>query len=114
VGTTCWPRKLSGLVVRGRAAARPHLQDKLASRAKLGHNVAVVNLLNENSLWASVIWGAIAAGYLIYGWRQKTLIPFLGGLAMTGASFFVSSALLMSLACIALIAIVYWLAKQGY
>jgi hypothetical protein len=73
-----------------------------------------VNLLNEHYLWASVIWGAIATGYLVYGWRQRTLIPFLSGLAITTASIFISSALLMSLACIALMAITYWLVKQDY
>ena len=73
-----------------------------------------MDLLNEHYLWASVIWGAIASGYLVYGWRQKVMGPFLGGLAMTVASFFIGSALLMSLACIALMVFVYWLAKQGY
>jgi hypothetical protein len=73
-----------------------------------------VDLLNEHYLWASCIWGAIASGYLIYGWRQKAAIPFLGGAAMTAASFLISSALLMSLACIALMFAVYWLLKQGY
>jgi hypothetical protein len=73
-----------------------------------------VDLLNEHYLLASVIWGTIAGGYLIYGWRQRALMPFIGGLAMTTASFFIISALLMSLACIALMVIVYWLAKQGY
>ena len=73
-----------------------------------------MDLLNEHYLWASVIWSAIAAGYLIYGWRQRTLMPFIGGFAMTAASFFIGSALLMSLACLALMFIVYWLAKQGY
>ena len=42
------------------------------------------------------------------------MIPFLGGLAMTTASFLIVSALLMSLACIALMFAVYWLLKQGY
>jgi hypothetical protein len=73
-----------------------------------------VDLLNEHYLWASCIWSAIASGYLIYGWRQRTTIPFVGGVAMTAASFLISSALLMSLACIALIFAVYWLLKQGY
>ena len=73
-----------------------------------------MDLLNEHYLWASCIWSAIASGYLIYGWRQRTTIPFVGGVAMTAASFLISSALLMSLACIALIFAVYWLLKQGY
>jgi hypothetical protein len=33
---------------------------------------------------------------------------------MAAVSFFIGSALLMSLACIALMVIVYWLARQGY
>jgi hypothetical protein len=70
--------------------------------------------LNENYIWASCIWGAVASGYLIYGWRQRAAIPFVGGVAMTAASFLISSALLMSLACIALMFAVYWLLKQGY
>jgi len=73
-----------------------------------------VNLLNEHYLWASCIWGAIASGYLVYSWRQKSLIPFLGGLAMTAASFLIISALLMSLACLATMFIVWWLLRQGY
>jgi len=73
-----------------------------------------VNLLNEHYLWASCLWGAIAGGYLVYGWRQKALIPFLGGLAMTVASFLIISALLMSLASLVIMFAVWWLLKQGY
>ena len=72
-----------------------------------------MNLLNEHYLWASCVWGAIAGGYLVYGWRQKSLIPFLGGLAMTAASFLIISALLMSLACLAIMLAVWWWLKQG-
>jgi hypothetical protein len=70
--------------------------------------------LDEHYLLASCLWGAVASGYLIYGWRQRATIPFLGGVVMTAASFFITSALLMSLACIALMFAVYWLLKQGY
>jgi hypothetical protein len=73
-----------------------------------------VDLLNQHYLWASCIWSAIASGYCIYGWRQRALLPFLGGLAMTAVSFLIVSALWMSLACIALIFITHWLLKQGY
>ena len=72
------------------------------------------NLFNQHFLWASCIWGAIASGYMLYGWRQKAMMPFLGGLAMTAASFLIMSALLMSLASIAIILAVWWLLKQGY
>jgi hypothetical protein len=80
----------------------------------LSHTVRAMDLLNQNFLWASMIWGAIAGGYLVYGWRQKAAIPFVGGVVMTAASFLISSALLMSLACLALMFAVYWLLKQGY
>lgn len=73
-----------------------------------------IGFLDEHYLWASCIWSAIASGYIIYGWRQRAAIPFVGGVVMTAASFLIGSALLMSLACIALMFAVYWLLKQGY
>ena len=73
-----------------------------------------MNWFNENFLLASLFWGSVASGYLIYGWKQKTLMPFLGGLAMTVASCLINGVLLMSMACIAVMSMVYWLAKQGY
>ena len=72
-----------------------------------------VDLLNENYLLASVFWGAVASGYWIYGWRQKSAIPLAGGAIMMGVSIF-CSALLMTLICLATIGVVYWLLKQGY
>ena len=72
-----------------------------------------MNWFNENFLFASLFWGTIAGGYLIYGWKQKALMPFLGGLAMTAASILISSAALMSLACVSIILAVYWLVRSG-
>jgi len=72
-----------------------------------------VNLLNENFLWASLIWGSVGSGYCIYGWRQRSAIPFVGGSLMIAVSCFIP-ALPMSLICLAVMAIVYWLLKQGY
>lgn len=71
------------------------------------------NLTNEHFLFASVFWGGVAAGYYIYGWRQKSAIPLAAGAIMTAASFFLP-ALWMSLVCIATILIVWWLLKEGY
>ena len=76
------------------------------------HTMAGMDLLNQKYLWASMIWGAIASGYLIYGWRQKAAIPFVGGAIMTASCFL--PALPMSLICLAAMAAVYWLVKQGY
>lgn len=63
-------------------------------------------------LMASLIWGAVGSGYLIYGWRQRSAIPFVGGVVMVVASYFVASALYMSLVSIALIVAIYWLSQR--
>jgi hypothetical protein len=68
---------------------------------------------SESFLWASVFWGAIGSGYWVYGWRQRSMIPFFAGLVMTAASFFVP-ALPMSLICIIVILATWWLIRQGY
>lgn len=73
-----------------------------------------MNWFNENFLLASMVWGSIATGYLIYGWKQKAVPPLIGGAAMMAASICISSALLMSVACATLVAVVYWLVRQGY
>jgi hypothetical protein len=72
-----------------------------------------MDLLNQKFLWASVIWSAIASGYLIYGWRQKAAIPFVGGGVMMTVACFLP-ALPMTLICLAAMAVVHWLLKQGY
>ena len=68
--------------------------------------------MNENFLWASMLWGAIGSGYLIYGWRQRAALPLLGGVAITVASMLLP-ALPMSLACIAAIGFMYWRSRRG-
>jgi len=42
------------------------------------------------------------------------MLPLFGGLLIIGISYFIDSALTMSLAGIALLAGVYWLKKQGH
>jgi hypothetical protein len=68
---------------------------------------------DTNFLFANLFWGTVGSGYCLYGWKQKMLTPFLGGLAMIAVSYFVGSALLMSLICIALMVAVYLLVKRG-
>jgi hypothetical protein len=78
------------------------------------NKLAQSGALNEHYIWASLLWGTIAGGYCIYGWKQRALIPFMGGLAMTVATFFIFSALWLSLASIAIMFAVWWLLRQGY
>jgi hypothetical protein len=72
-----------------------------------------VDWTDEHFLWASLIWGAVASGYLVYGWRQRAALPLAAGALMTAASFFLP-ALWMTLACLAIIFAVRWLLKAGY
>ena len=60
-----------------------------------------------------MFWGAVAGGYLVYGWRQRAAIPFAGGALMTAVSFFLPP-LVMTLASIFIIYGVWWLLKRGY
>jgi hypothetical protein len=70
-------------------------------------------MLDANFLLASLLWGSIGFGYCIYGKRQQQWVPMIGGIVMIAASYFLS-AIVMSLVCIAVMAAVYWLLKNGY
>jgi len=77
------------------------------------HAIKQLGQLNQSFLLANCLWSAVASGYMIYGWRQRSLIPFLGGFLMMGVSWF-TPALTMSAASIAIMFAVWWLLKQGY
>ena len=63
---------------------------------------------------ASLIWGAIGLGFFIYGKRQQAMIPLFGGLLLIAISYFIESALYMSLAGAALLVGMYYcLKRQG-
>jgi len=71
-------------------------------------------MFNAHFLFASLIWGSIGVGYFIYGKKQRSWAPMAGGALMIAASYFASSAFVMSLICAALIAAVYVLLKRGF
>jgi hypothetical protein len=71
-------------------------------------------MFNASFLFASLVWGSVGLGYFIYGKKQGSWVPMIGGVLMMCASYFVSSALLMSLVCAGLMALIYFLLKQGY
>ena len=73
-----------------------------------------MNLLSPSFLFASLIWGSIGFGYFIYGKKQQSLPAMVGGILMMAVSYFVSSALGMSLISVLVIVAVYLLSKQGY
>ena len=79
-------------------------------------NNAAAGILNFDAsfLFASLLWGSIGVGYWIYGKKQREMMPMIGGAAMIGISYLVSSWLLMSLLGLALVVAVYLLVKRGY
>ena len=68
--------------------------------------------LNAHLLVASLLWGAVGLGLFIYGKRQAAMVPMFGGLLLIGISYFIGSALTMSLAGAALLAVICWLQKR--
>jgi hypothetical protein len=74
----------------------------------------VDNLFNSSFLFASLFWGSVGVGYFIFGKKQGEMMPLIGGIVMVAESYFVSSWLLMTLICVALIAAIYFLMKRGY
>ncbi len=73
-----------------------------------------MELFDANFLLASLIWGSVGIGYFIYGKRQQSFTPLIAGIVMVAVSYFVHSALLMSLICMVLILGVYFLVRSGY
>jgi hypothetical protein len=71
-------------------------------------------MFSPSWLFASLVWGSIGVGFLVYGTRQKAFAPTCGGILMIVASYFASSALSMTIICAILAFVVYVLAKQGY
>ncbi len=69
--------------------------------------------INSNVLFASLFWGSIGAGYFIYGKKQRSWPPMVGGIAMIAMSYFLGLVSLMSLASIGIMAGVYALVKRG-
>jgi hypothetical protein len=66
-------------------------------------------MFNTNTLFASLIWGSIGVGFFIYGKKQRSAGPLIGGILMVGASYLVGSALWMTLACLGvLVAVYFW------
>lgn len=69
--------------------------------------------LNANTLFASLIWGSVGGGYFIYGKKQGSLIPAIGGIVMIAISCVVPNWLWMSLLCIGVMAGVWFLMRRG-
>ena len=47
--------------------------------------------LNSVSFWLSFAFGTIGIGYLVYGRKQKKIIPFLVGIALSLYTYFIDN-----------------------
>ena len=70
-----------------------------------------MNMGNSGSLFASLIWSSIGLGFAIYGKRQKAMAPLLGGILLMALSYFIGSALVMTLVGAALVAGIVWMGR---
>ena len=71
-------------------------------------------MFNAHFLFASLIWGSIGFAFFIFGKKQSSWVPLIGGLLMLAVSYLVSSALGMSLICVGIVAVIWFLLKRGY
>jgi len=69
---------------------------------------------NANSLFASLFWSSVGIGFTVYGKRQGTPAALLGGVVMVACSYFISSALFLSLTSAGIAALTIWLTKRGF
>ncbi len=69
---------------------------------------------NESNLMvASLIWGSVGGGYFLYGKKQMSSPAMAGGAAIIVVSYFVESALWMSLASIGIMGGIYWWSRHA-
>jgi hypothetical protein len=69
--------------------------------------------LNASTIFASLFWSAIGSGYWIYGKKQRTMPPMVGGIAIIAVSCLIESAVIMSLVSIAIMVGTYfWLRNE--
>jgi len=64
--------------------------------------------LSESSLFPGLLFGSIGTGFLLYGRKQRAVVPLLCGLALIIYPFFVSSSTLLVVIGVVLIAIPYF------
>jgi len=64
-------------------------------------------------LYASLLWGTVGGGCIVYGKKQGAAPPLIAGFALLAASF-IPSVLLMSAASVLLLVGMVWGLRRGY
>ncbi len=73
-----------------------------------------MGLFNPHTLIASLVWGTVGVGFVMYGRKAGEPFPAVAGLGIVAASYFCPTALAMTLVSAALIAVLVVLQKLGY
>ena len=58
-------------------------------------------------LFAALLWGSVGLGFFIYGKKQRSMIPLIGGILLMAVSYAFRTPLSLSLVSLAIIAGVY-------
>jgi hypothetical protein len=64
--------------------------------------------MNTSQLVLGVLFGSIGFGFVIYGKKQKALIPFFCGLTLMVIPYFITSTLVLTAVCLVLVAVPYF------
>jgi hypothetical protein len=65
--------------------------------------------MNTSSLLWGVLFGSIGLGFLIYGRKQRAVVPLVCGLALMVFPYFISNTVLLVVIGVALMSIPYFL-----
>lgn len=68
--------------------------------------------LDPTTLFASMTWGTIGMGLIMYGRKQTAPAPLASGAILIMASYFSESALAMSIISIVTLTVLYQLSKR--
>ena len=61
--------------------------------------------MDESKLLWGLLFGAVGIGYVVYGRRQRILMPFLAGVGLLGFPYFVDNTGILLLLGVVLIAL---------
>jgi len=69
---------------------------------------------DTGALFASIFWGGLGLGFFVYGKKQQSAGPLLGGIALMGISYLIAnSAVWMSLAGVGILLGIYLWSRRG-
>lgn len=63
--------------------------------------------MDSSYIFAAFFWGTVGFGFFIFGKKQKSIVPLIGGILLMGISYVIRTALNLSLISIAIIVAIY-------